>query len=48
MCRFPEVERMGQIVLTIQKLTHGYQNKTLFKEASLDIEKGERVAFIGG
>jgi ABC-type transport system involved in cytochrome bd biosynthesis fused ATPase/permease subunit len=44
---FPPVDRMGQRVLTIRNLTHGYHDTTLFDDTSLEIEKGERVAFIG-
>lgn len=46
-CRFPNVERMGQEVLTIQQLTHGYQDRTLFKHCDFEMEKGERVVLIG-
>lgn len=44
---FPEVERMGQIAIRIQGLTHGYNGRTLFKDADLEIHRGERVAIIG-
>uniref|UniRef100_A0A7R9YWU0 ABC transporter domain-containing protein n=1 Tax=Chlamydomonas euryale TaxID=1486919 RepID=A0A7R9YWU0_9CHLO len=44
---FPPVERMGQKVLTIRGLTHGYETRPLFRNVSLDIEKGDRVAIIG-
>ena len=46
-CRFPAVERMGQEVLSVQRLTHGYQDRTLFKGCNFDMEKSERVALIG-
>ena len=46
-CRFPAVERMGQEVLTVQRLTHGYQDRTLFKNCDFEMEKSERVALIG-
>ncbi|KAK9856093.1 hypothetical protein WJX84_006134 [Apatococcus fuscideae] len=45
---FPPVERMGQEVLSIKGLTHGYRDRLLFKDATCTIEKGERVAIIGG
>lgn len=38
---------MGQEVLTIQQLTHGYQDRTLFKHCDFEMEKGERVVLIG-
>jgi len=44
---FPTAERLGRKVLSIGGLTHGYGDRTLFKNASLEIEKGERVAIIG-
>lgn len=44
---FPSAERMGQIAVRIKELTHGYHGRTLFEEASMEIEKGERVAIIG-
>ena len=46
-CRFPAVERMGQDVLSVQNLTHGYQDRTLFKGCQFEMEKSERVALIG-
>lgn len=36
-----------QKALSIQRLTHGYQDRMLFDDTSLEIEKGERVAIIG-
>lgn len=44
---FPNAERLGQQVLNIDSLTHGYQDRTLFKNAQLELEKGDRVAIIG-
>lgn len=44
---FPPVEKMGQNVVTIKDLTHGYGGRLLFKNADLDIERGDRVAIIG-
>ena len=44
---FPPVERMGQRVLSIRGMTHGYQDHRLFNNVDLEINKGERVAFIG-
>ncbi|EFJ51883.1 hypothetical protein VOLCADRAFT_56598 [Volvox carteri f. nagariensis] len=44
---FPPVEKMGQRVLTIEGLTHGYPGRPLFKNCKLEIGKGDRVAIIG-
>jgi ATPase subunit of ABC transporter with duplicated ATPase domains len=44
---FPSAERMGQIAIKIQNLTHGYHDRILFEDANLEIERGERVAIIG-
>ncbi|KAK9842531.1 hypothetical protein WJX81_004688 [Elliptochloris bilobata] len=44
---FPPVERMGQRVLSIRGMTHGYQDRRLFNNVDLEIVKGERVAVIG-
>ena len=38
---------MGQDVLSIQQLTHGYQDRTLFKYCDFEMEKAERVVLIG-
>jgi ABC-type cobalamin/Fe3+-siderophores transport system ATPase subunit len=34
-------------VATIDKLTHGYHGRLLFKDTSLEITKGDRIAIIG-
>ena len=44
---FPPVEKMGQKVLTVEDLTHGYPTRPLFEDVDLVIEKGDRVAIIG-
>lgn len=44
---FPPVENMGQVAVRIEGLTHGYNGRTLFEDANLVIERGERVAIIG-
>jgi ATPase subunit of ABC transporter with duplicated ATPase domains len=45
---FPPVERMGQVAVQVDGLTHGYPGRPgLFRDASVTIEKGERVAIIG-
>lgn len=44
---FPSAARLGQEVLSIENLTHGYKERRLFNEANLHVEKGQRIAFIG-
>jgi ATPase subunit of ABC transporter with duplicated ATPase domains len=44
---FPPVEKMGARVVSIEGLTHGYNGRMLFKDADLEIEKGDRIAIIG-
>ena len=44
---FPPAESLGQRVLTIDSLRHGYGGRLLFDDVNLEIEKGERVAIIG-
>ena len=45
--RFPDAPRSTQIVARVENVTHGYDEKTLFKNTSLQIDRGERVAMIG-
>ena len=35
-------------MLDVEDLTHGYKGRRLFNHANLHVEKGERIAFIGG
>jgi ATP-binding cassette subfamily F protein 3 len=44
---FPPAPRSGREVVTIQDLTHTYQDKILFLGAELTIERGDRIAFLG-
>ena len=44
---FPPCSRSAQVVARVDNVTHGYDEKTLFKNTSLQIERGERVAMIG-
>ena len=44
---FPATERCGEVVLRINNLTHGYEGKTLFDKAKLQLERGERLAILG-
>lgn len=45
--KFPPAPRSGREVADIKKLTHIYDDKILFLEANLLIERGDRIAFIG-
>ena len=44
---FPSADHSGQKVLEIEGLRHGYGGRILFDDASLGVEKGERVAVLG-
>jgi ATPase subunit of ABC transporter with duplicated ATPase domains len=44
---FPIAERSSKIVARVENLTHGYDEKTLFQNTSLQVDRGERVAMIG-
>ena len=45
--RFPDAPRSGREVVEIKDLTHTYDDKILFLDANLLIEKGDRIAFLG-
>ena len=45
--RFPDAPRSSQIVAQVRGLTHGYDEKTLFQNVNLQIDRSERVAMIG-
>ncbi|XP_019197610.1 PREDICTED: ABC transporter F family member 5-like [Ipomoea nil] len=45
--RFPERGRSGREVVTIKNLDFAYEDKVLFKNANLSIERGEKIAIIG-
>lgn len=45
--RFPNVDKIDETVVTIDDLTHGYNNCKLFDHVDCIIQKGERVAIIG-
>ena len=44
---FPPASRTGDIVFRIEGLTKGYGERTLFKNYSFDIQRGERWAILG-
>lgn len=45
--RFPPAPRSGREVATIEDLVHTYGEKILFLGANLEIERGDRIAFLG-
>ena len=45
--RFPEAPRSGRLVAEIQNLTHSYGDRLLFLGAELEVERGDRIAFVG-
>ncbi|KAF7840033.1 ABC transporter F family member 5 [Senna tora] len=45
--RFPERGRSGRSVVAIKNLEFAFEDKVLFKNANLSIEKGEKIAIIG-
>jgi ATP-binding cassette subfamily F protein 3 len=44
---FPPAPRSGREVVQIEDLTHFYDDKILFLGANLEIERGDRIAFLG-
>ncbi len=45
--RFPPAPRSGSQVALIDNLTHSYGDKILFLGAELEVERGDRIAFVG-
>jgi ATP-binding cassette subfamily F protein 3 len=45
--RFPPAPRSGDVVLKARDLSKTYGDHTVFSDASFDIFRGERVAFVG-
>lgn len=45
--RFPHAPRSGRDCIVVEDLHHGYAEKTLFDDASITIERGDRIALIG-
>ena len=44
---FPPASRSGRFPVVIKDLTHAYDDKILFLGANLEIEAGDRIAFLG-
>ncbi|MEM9945427.1 MAG: ABC-F family ATP-binding cassette domain-containing protein [Cyanobacteria bacterium P01_D01_bin.36] len=45
--QFQPAPRSGREVVTINDMTHSYDDKILFLGASLEVERGDRIAFVG-
>ncbi|KAM7261996.1 hypothetical protein ACFE04_021073 [Oxalis oulophora] len=45
--RFPERGQSGRAVVAIKNLSFNFEDKVLFKNANLTIERGEKIAVIG-
>lgn len=45
--RFPPAPRSGRDCVIVDEVTHGYEGRALFKDASIAIERGDRIALIG-
>jgi ATP-binding cassette subfamily F protein 3 len=45
--KFPPSPRSGNYPVIVKELSKSYDNNIVFKNASLTIERGERVAFVG-
>ena len=45
--RFPSVARSGDIVLRIERLSHGFDASLLFENLSFDVLRGERWGIVG-
>tara|TARA_B100001093_G_scaffold295453_1_gene281765 strand:+ start:2045 stop:3796 length:1752 start_codon:yes stop_codon:yes gene_type:complete len=45
--RFPQAPRSGALVAVIDDMTHSYGENILFMEAELEVERGDRIAFVG-
>ncbi|MEB3182860.1 MAG: ABC-F family ATP-binding cassette domain-containing protein [Cyanobacteriota bacterium] len=45
--QFPPAPRSGRQVASIRDLSHSYGDRILFLGASLEVERGDRIAFVG-
>ncbi|OUT71375.1 MAG: lysophospholipase [Synechococcus sp. TMED19] len=44
---FPQAPRSGRQIALIENLTHHYDDNILFLDANLEVERGDRIAFVG-
>jgi ATP-binding cassette subfamily F protein 3 len=45
--KFPQAPRSGRQIAVFEDLTHSYGDKILFLGANLEVERGDRIAFVG-
>lgn len=45
--QFPPAPRSGREIAVFEDLTHSYGDKILFLGANLEVERGDRIAFVG-
>ena len=45
--RFPPAPPSGRLVAKVRDLSHSYGDQILFLDANLEIERGDRIAFVG-
>ncbi|WP_353077339.1 ATP-binding cassette domain-containing protein [Synechococcus lacustris] len=45
--QFPRAPRSGRQIAVIEDLSHSYGNNILFLGANLEVERGDRIAFVG-
>jgi ATP-binding cassette subfamily F protein 3 len=45
--QFPPAPRSGRLIAEIKDLSHSYGEQILFLEANLEVERGDRIAFVG-
>lgn len=45
--RFPAASRSGREVATFRGVTHTYDDKVVFLDANIEIERGDRIALLG-
>ncbi|MEB3354236.1 MAG: ABC-F family ATP-binding cassette domain-containing protein, partial [Cyanobacteriota bacterium] len=45
--QFPPAPRSGRQVALVQNLTHSFGDRILFLDANLEVERGDRIAFVG-
>lgn len=43
---FPDVERAGRIALQVKHVSHSFGNKQIFKNATFEIERGQKIALV--
>jgi ATP-binding cassette subfamily F protein 3 len=45
--QFPPAPRSGRLIARIEELSHSYGEQILFLGAGLEVERGDRIAFVG-